>query len=312
MCCRQNSSHRTLAGIEKTCAMMGNFMLSDLLAHGHDIRVLSLPKAAVPLHCMASSAGYEQRRGEVYNWNGLNRGTAPFLVLQHTTLGEGRLDYAGTQYRLTPGQTMLVTMPHAHRYWLEKGGHWEYFWAVLHGREALRLAREILAAAGPVLSLGPTLIDRLAASCQTLITNPNLTPGTASTAAYAALLALHDGAFAAREAGPQIAPAISRVTDFIATNLALPLPVDRLAAIATLSRAHFVRQFTQTVGQTPSDYVLARRLERIERLLLASELTVAQIARATGFANANYLAKTFRRHRGLAPLAFRATRAEAV
>jgi len=296
---------------------MGNFMLSDLLAHGHDIRILSLPKAAAPLHCMASSAGYEQRRGEVYNWDGLKRGTAPFLVLQHTTFGEGRLDYAGQLYRLTPGQTMLVTMPHAHRYWLEKGGHWEYFWAVLNGREALRLAREILEAAGPVLTLAPALIDRLAASCQTLITNPALTAGTASTAAYAALLALHDGAFASREAPSVQArallpPALARVTDFIAANLALPLPVDRLAAVANLSRAHFVRQFTQAFGQPPSDYVLSRRLERIERLLLATELKVSQIAQATGFNDANYLAKTFRRHRGLAPLEFRATRAEAI
>jgi AraC-like DNA-binding protein len=291
---------------------MGNFMLSDLLAHGHDIRILELPKAAAPLPCMASSAGYEQRRGEVYSWDGLKRGTAPFLVLQHTTFGEGRLDYAGQLYRLTPGQTMLVTMPHAHRYWLEKGGHWEYFWAVLHGREALRLAREILQATGPVLTLAPALIDRLAASCLTLITNPALTAGAASTAAYGALLALHDGAFATREPLAPLSPALTRVTDFIAANLALPLPVDRLAAIANLSRAHFVRQFTQALGQPPSDYVLSRRLERIERLLLASELKVAQIAQATGFNDANYLAKTFRRHRGLAPLEFRATRAEAL
>jgi AraC family transcriptional regulator len=38
---------------------------------------------------------------------------------------------------------------------------------------------------------------------------------------------------------------------------------------------------------------------------------VDQIARATGYADGNYLAKVFRRHRGLSPLAFRATRHEA-
>ena len=39
--------------------------------------------------------------------------------------------------------------------------------------------------------------------------------------------------------------------------------------------------------------------------------TLKTIAAATGFADGNYLAKTFRRHRGLSPLEFRATRAEA-
>ena len=82
--------------------------------------------------------------------------------------------------------------------------------------------------------------------------------------------------------------------------------------IAGLSRAHFTRQFTAALGQPPSDHTQSRRLERVERLLLATEMKVADIARATGFADPNYLAKVFRKHRGLSPLAFRATRAEAV
>lgn len=294
---------------------MGNFMLSDLLAHGHDIRVLTLPKTA-PLHVMAASAGYEQRRQELYNWDGMTRGTQPFLVLQHTTVGEGRLEYAGTHYRLTPGQTMLVTVPHAHRYWLERGGQWEYFWAVLHGREALRLAREILDAAGPVLTPGPATTDRLASAVHSLIVGKS-TPGEASTAAYAALSALHDAAFASRHPDTPLpaiplSAALTRVTAHIAANLASPLPIDRLAAIAGLSRAHFVRQFTASLGTPPSAYIQHRRLERIERLLLATELRICDIAAATGFNDANYLAKAFRRHKGLSPLDFRATRAEAV
>lgn len=292
--------------------MMGNFMLSDLLRHGHDIRQLDRVRGPSALQCMAAAVGYEQRRNEVYSWDGMKRGTSPFLVIQHTVLGEGRLDYAGTAWRLTPGQTMLVTMPHDHRYWLERGGHWEYFWLVLHGREAQRLAREILDAAGPVLTLDATLADRLAAACLTLLTAVKPKPGEASASAYAAITALHDGVFADRGAADTPLPAaLSRVVDFIDKNLGAPLPVERLATVAGISRAHFVRQFTAATGRPPSDFVLERRLERIERLLLATEMKVADIALATGFSDPNYLAKAFRRHRGLAPLEFRATRAEA-
>ena len=78
-----------------------------------------------------------------------------------------------------------------------------------------------------------------------------------------------------------------------------------------MSRAHFVRRFTTTVGQSPSDFVLARRLARAERLLLATEMSVGEIARLTGFANSNYFAKVFRKKRGAAPLEYRATRFEA-
>ena len=284
-------------------------MLSQLIDHGHKVRVLTLPKSAVPLHCMAISAGYEQRQNEVYTWDGLQRGTAPFLVIQHTTVGEGRLDFAGTQYRLTPGQTMVLSLPHAHRYWLERGHHWEYFWLVLNGREALRLAREIIDSAGPVVTLTDPVVDRLAAACLTLIDRPNITPGEASSATYAAMAALHDGVFGPDSAPDRtLPPAFARVVAHVDANLTTPLQVDRLAAIAELSRAHFVRQFTAATGRAPSDFVMDRRIERIERLLLATDMSVVAIAAATGFADANYLAKAFRRRHGMTPLAYRAAR----
>ena len=287
-------------------------MLTTLLSNGFDIRRLTIQRSAAPLHCMVVSAGYEQRRNEVYSWDGMKRGTAPFLVIQHTTLGEGRLDYAGVQHRLTPGQTMLVTMPHAHNYYLERGGHWEYFWLLLNGREALRLAREILDTTGPVLSLEATQVDRLAATALDVLTAADPTPGQVSVLGYAAMAALHDGAFSARTPDDVKLPAaMERVVAFVDDNLSSTLQVERLAEIAEMSRAHFVRRFTVSLGRSPSAFVLARRLERAERLLLATEMGVGEIARLTGFANANYFAKVFRRKRGAAPLEYRATRFEA-
>ncbi|MBN9332286.1 AraC family ligand binding domain-containing protein [Devosia sp.] len=286
---------------------MGNFMLSQLLNHGHDIRTLTLPRSAAPLHCMSVSAGYEQRRNEVYSWDGMQRGTAPFLVIQHTTLGEGRLDYAGTRYRLTPGKTMLVTMPHAHRYWLERGGEWEYFWMLLNGREALRLAREILDSAGPVLDPTSADVDRLAAACLDVLQMTEPSPGRASTAAYAAMTGLHDTAFGSRPAPERNLPAsIARVIAHVEANIGAPLPVERLAGVAELSRAHFVRRFTAAIGTAPSDYVLEKRIEKVERLLLATEMPVATIAETCGFSDGNYMAKVLRRRRSMAPLEFRA------
>jgi AraC family transcriptional regulator len=286
-------------------------MLSSLLAHGHDIRMLS-PRGAVPsLGVLAEAVGYEQRRNELYSWDGMKRGTEPFLVIQHTILGEGRLDFGGARYRLGSGQTMLVTMPHAHRYWLERGGHWEYFWLILSGREALRLAREVLAVAGPVLQLGADGEGRMAEACHALLTG-SMTPAQASVLGYQALAVLHDAAFAG--AGPRaaLAPELARVLAHVEGNLGGDLRVDALAQVAGLSRAHFVRRFAGEVGLPPSGHVFARRMDRVERLLTASEMNVAEIARATGFADANYLAKAFRRHRGLSPMEFRAQRDEAV
>ncbi len=292
--------------------MTGNFMLSSLLAHGHDIRVLASRRSVPSLGVLAEAVGYEQRRAELYSWDGMKRGTEPFLVIQHTILGEGRLDFGGARYRLQMGQTMLVTMPHAHRYWLERGGHWEYFWFMLSGREALRLAREVLAVAGPVLHPGGEGEARLAGACDALLTRA-LTPAQASVLGYEALAVLHDAAFAGGVGQrATLAPEMARVLAHVEASLGGDLRVDALAQVAGLSRAHFVRRFAAEVGVPPSDHVFSRRMDRVERLLTASEMKVAEIARAAGFADANYLAKAFRRHRGMSPMEFRAMRDEAV
>jgi AraC family transcriptional regulator len=281
-------------------------MLSALLAHGHDRAAPGPPVAG--FECWPSAAGYEQRRAERYRWDGMARGDEPFAVIQHTLSGEGRLDFAGARYRLRPGQTMVVLIPHAHIYYLQRGGEWDYFWLILRGREALRLARAVQAAAGPVLDLAAPGVERLAAACLTVLSG-EWQAGALSAAAYGALAALHDGV--GQPGAAALPPAIARAMAYAAGNLASPLQVDALAAVAGLSRAHFVRSFTAAVGVAPSPWVRAQRLDRAERLLLASEMTVGQIATATGFADGNTLAKVLRRDRGLAPLSLRAARAEA-
>lgn len=294
--------------LQNYCANPGIFMLSALLAHGFDIRPHD-PPPPPHLPCRPVAAGYEQRIAERYSWDGMQRGSAPFLVIQHTTYGEGRLDWGAARLRLTPGQTMLVTVPHAHRYWLPPGGHWEYFWLILTGREALRLAHDILTAHGPILTPDAAQTDRLAAAALALLAPQP--PGAASAAAWSALATLHEAAFATPPATDTPDPALARVLAHIDRHLADPLPIDRLAALAGISRAHFVRRFTAATGEPPSAHIRARRIDRADRLLLATELTVTEIAAATGFTDAAYLAKCFRRARGMAPLAWRATRSGA-
>lgn len=252
---------------------------------------------------MAVGAGYERRENESYSWEGGRR--APFAVIQHTIAGRGELDYAGTRHALLPGDTMLLNFPHANRYWLAPGQRWEYFWIGVNGREALRVTRIVLDAAGPVLRLGSGYVDRLAAVCRTLLTRAPQT-GEASSLAYAAVMALHDGTFQGKDGADDERPVpVRRVLAYVEQHLRDRLDVARLAEIAGLSRAHFVRTFTGAVGVSPSGYVIERRMETAQRLLTATDATIGEIAVACGFTDANYFAKAFRRLGGRTPSEFR-------
>ncbi len=104
---------------------MGNSVLDTLASRAPVMKTVSLPHGRHRLHTMPTSAGYETRTDGSYDWNGRKRGQTPFTVLQHTISGAGNLIYERRRYRLKPGQTMLVIVPHNHRYWLEEGGRWE-------------------------------------------------------------------------------------------------------------------------------------------------------------------------------------------
>lgn len=281
-------------------------MLQDLIANGQAMKTVSLPRRRQRLHAMPTSAGYEIRENEAYDWDGRRRGQTPFTVLQHTISGIGRLRYQNRNYKLRAGDTFLVLVPHNHRYWLEKGDRWEYFWISMNGEETLRIHKLVLAATGPVLRLQPATIDHLA-DCSLRLVKGATSPGAASAIAYEAAMALYDDVFCSQALADD-ASAMQPVIDHINANLDKPLPVGELADILGLSRAHFSRSFAESEGIPPAEFVLQQRLQRAVKLLTRADfLPVKEVAILCGFEDANYFSKVFRRIYGTNPTEFRTT-----
>lgn len=83
--------------------------------------------------------------------------------------------------------------------------------------------------------------------------------------------------------------------------------VASLAATAGVSRALFARRFSEVMGQSPLAYLTECRMDEAEELLADRSLTVAQVAKAVGYADAFGFSAAFKRHRGIRPSDFRAT-----
>ena len=282
-------------------------MLQALIDHGPGMWVASLPRARHALHVMPTSAGHERREGGSYDWHGLKRGTTPFTILQYTIAGSGNLRFEDRHFRAMPGQAMLLTVPHDHRYWLGAGEAWEYFWLSMSGAEALRIHALAQQAAGPLVALAPATVDRLASLCLRLMQGEGNRPGAASAIAYEAAMALFDDVLGAAAPGTT-EPAIARVLSLVAAHPGRSFEVDMLARHAGLSRAHFSRLFASVTGRPPAEYVLAERLRHAARLLATDPaLSVKAAAGHAGFADANYFSKAFRRMFGASPGQFRAS-----
>ena len=103
-----------------------------------------------------------------------------------------------------------------------------------------------------------------------------------------------------------LAPRIlRRVEEYIDAHLDSAFNIAELAASVGISVSHFSRSFFRSVGFTPHRYVMRRRLTRAHDLLVQTDLAVAEVALATGFADQSHFSRRFRDFTGLPPRSFR-------
>jgi AraC family transcriptional regulator len=101
---------------------------------------------------------------------------------------------------------------------------------------------------------------------------------------------------------------IRKVQTYIETHLDSAIRAADLAALAELSTFHFCRAFRESFNLPPHTYLMSRRIERAQGLMLQTNLTLAQIAIDCGLSDQAHLNKSFRRFVGQSPGAWRRAR----
>lgn len=98
---------------------------------------------------------------------------------------------------------------------------------------------------------------------------------------------------------------LNRVLEFIHANLDQKVSLSALAEASSMNMFYFASLFRKSMGVSPHQYVLDRRVERAKQLLCDRKLSVLDVALQVGFSHANNFARAFRRHAGISPGRFR-------
>ena len=101
--------------------------------------------------------------------------------------------------------------------------------------------------------------------------------------------------------GDRIAQAIR----YMNRHLFEPIGVQDAAAAVSLSPSHFSRQFKARTGYSPYEYIVLRRIDKAKYMLASTELSVKEIAYATGYNSEENFIHSFRKNVGVAPGIFR-------
>jgi AraC family transcriptional regulator len=92
-----------------------------------------------------------------------------------------------------------------------------------------------------------------------------------------------------------------RTLAYIEANLASKMDIDDLANVVALSRSHFSRAFKRSLGFSPMEYVVVRRVERAKAMISGTREPLAEVALACGFADQPHLNRRFRDIVGISP-----------
>lgn len=98
---------------------------------------------------------------------------------------------------------------------------------------------------------------------------------------------------------------IKKVLDYIALHLDEEIKAESMAKQAGLSYAYFSRVFKKLMGRSFNDYINSVRITEAERLLIATDMSITEIACNSGFSTSSYFIKVFEKYKHISPTQFR-------
>lgn len=101
-------------------------------------------------------------------------------------------------------------------------------------------------------------------------------------------------------------PRLKKVLAFIRQNYDRQISLDDMAKAAGMSSKYFCYFFKEMTGKTPVEYLKGYRIEKASGKLINTDMSVTEIAYASGFNDLSYFIKTFKAQKGISPKKFRA------
>lgn len=98
---------------------------------------------------------------------------------------------------------------------------------------------------------------------------------------------------------------VAAALQFIRAHARRDVGVQQVADYTRLSRRMLEKRFRQTLGRSIHDEIQRMRLDLAGRMLMETQMSIAEIATALGFPNAAHVSRFFRRHTGQSPAQYR-------
>jgi len=94
---------------------------------------------------------------------------------------------------------------------------------------------------------------------------------------------------------------IKEVTEYIKQNLKENMSLKSLSEKACMSTTSFYRFFKRELGMSPIEYILNEKIKCAKNLLRNPTIQINEVCYLSGFEDANYFIRLFKKHEGITP-----------
>ena len=96
------------------------------------------------------------------------------------------------------------------------------------------------------------------------------------------------------------------VLEYMSKNIAEQIKTEDLSALVYMQPTYFIKKFNQNYGLPPMAYLNRMRMYKAMGMLAGTEIPIEQIAKKTGFHDASYFSRAFKKHCKVTPSEYRA------
>ena len=94
---------------------------------------------------------------------------------------------------------------------------------------------------------------------------------------------------------------IRNAITYIRNHISDDLCIDKVAETLCVSKNYFIRIFKKETGTTPANFIIQRKIEKAQLLLVTNDLPVKQTSYLVGFEDFSYFNRVFKKITSMTP-----------
>ncbi|MFV0529071.1 MAG: AraC family transcriptional regulator [Lachnospiraceae bacterium] len=245
---------------------------------------------------------------EQYSFNGNSKvGKHPdrqTMLFMYISKGSFSLILDGEKYRIGEKQLAVIDCLQPHEYWANEKS--EFFWLHIDGVNTRTFCEKIVAEKGSVFTIVKTnafadKLEEIIYSCQPTTGSSEI---VRSQMVYQMLCQTYH-ANASINSEDSFGSVMDEALSYIELNFREMISVEELSGHIGMSISHFSRQFKKSIGYSPHEYIILKRLDFAQGLLYSTKMSIKEIAFAAGYNSERNFIVSFRSKMGITPSRFR-------